>query len=179
MVTVNGITLAGTAVREALSFEALLERHQRMVLRTAWRLLGRLEDAQDVAQEVFLRLHRHLSRIDLERGVESWLYRTTVNVCYDALRARKGGTALEEMAQEPPVEAGQLSDLEQQERRRLMHQALRHLPEKERAAVVLREIEGLETAEVARILGSTEVTVRSQVSSAKAKLRQWLGGRAQ
>jgi RNA polymerase sigma-70 factor (ECF subfamily) len=60
------------------------------------------------------------------------------------------------------------------ERRRLVADALKRLPEKERAAVVLRDIEGLSTREVANILGSSEVTVRSQVSSARVKIKKFV-----
>jgi len=66
----------------------------------------------------------------------------------------------------------QESDVSLAQRRELLTKALAYLPEKERAAVVLREIEGLETAEVAEILGSTPVTVRTQVSTGRARLRE-------
>ncbi|MBI4893865.1 MAG: sigma-70 family RNA polymerase sigma factor, partial [Acidobacteria bacterium] len=56
-----------------------MQAHEKLVLRTALRIAGNLEDAQDVSQEVFLRLYRHLDRIEAELGVPSWLYRTTVN----------------------------------------------------------------------------------------------------
>lgn len=153
------------------TFERLLATHERMVLRTAYRLLGRLEDAQDASQEVFLRLHRHMDRIDLEQGITSWLYRTTVNYCFDTMRRRK---PLDPIEFEPPVAGRQQEDLELAERRKLVAAALLDLPEKERAAIVLREIEGLETGEVARILGSSEGTVRSQVSVGKARLKDAL-----
>jgi len=77
---------------------------------------------------------------------------------------------------EPPIAAIQHTDLERDQRRQLVSEALKTLPEKERAAVILREIEGLETAEVAQILGSSEATVRSQVSMGKARLKRCLEG---
>jgi RNA polymerase sigma-70 factor (ECF subfamily) len=163
--------LAMTARAE--SFELLLARHQATVLRTAQRLLGCREDAEDAAQEVFLRLHRHWTSIRLEDGVSSWLYRTTLNVCFDALRKRRPTVDVE---LEQAVEPDQFRALEQDERRALLSRALLKLPEKERAAVVLREIEGLETREVAAILGSSEETVRSQVSTGRARLKRILEG---
>jgi RNA polymerase sigma-70 factor (ECF subfamily) len=137
---------------QADSFETLLLAQERKVLRTAWRILGSLEDAQDVAQEVFLKLHRHWRRLD-PVTLEGWLYRTTVNT-------------------EPAMPPGE--DLERDERRRLVAEGLKALPERERAALVLREIEGLSTAETAAVLGVAEVTVRSQISMAKARLKRWL-----
>ncbi len=154
-------------------FEALMAQHERLVLRTALRMLGRLEDAQDVAQEVFMKLYRHIGKIEAERGVESWLYRTTMNACFDQLRRRR---PVEPIEWEPPIAAVQHTELERDQRRQLVSEALKTLPEKERAAVILREIEGLETAEVAQILGSSEATVRSQVSMGKARLKRCLEG---
>jgi len=153
---------------QAGSFETLLLAHERRVMRTAWRILGSLEDAQDVAQEVFLKLHRHWRRLD-PLTLEAWLYRTTVNACFDVLRKRKPDTDLTAGPAVPPD-----VDLEREERRRLVAEGLKVLPERERAALVLREIEGLSTAETAAALGVTEVTVRSQVSMAKARLKRWL-----
>lgn len=160
--------------REAV-FERLLRRHEQMVLRVAYRMLGNRDDAEDAAQEVFLRLHKHLESLDPEGGTASWLYRTAMNVCYDQIRRRHPVEALE---MDVPFVASQLSELLLEERRSLMQRALLSLPERERAAVVLREIEGLETAEVAAILGVTEVTVRSQVSMARTKLRAWMERRS-
>lgn len=148
-------------------------RHERLVLRTALRMLGRLEDAEDAAQEVFMKLYRNMGKIEAARGVESWLYRTTMNACFDVLRRRRPTEAI---AWEPPVAAVQHADMERDQRRQLVHEALKALPEKERAAVILREIEGLDTAEVAQILGSSEATVRSQVSMGKARLKRHLEG---
>lgn len=157
------------------AFEQVMIRHERMVLRVSLRMLGRLEDAQDLAQEVFLRLYKHFPSLDEARGVTSWLYRTTVNACFDQLRGRR---VEEPIDWEPPVAAAQHADLELAERRRLMAEGLKFLAERERAAVILREIEGLETAEVAVILGVSEVTVRSQISTGKAKLKAFVERRA-
>jgi len=151
------------------AFQRLMLLHERMVLRTALRMLGRLEDAQDASQEVFMRFYRHFDSIREDLGVPAWLYRTTMNICFDLLRKRK---PVESIEWEPPVRATQQDDLERDERRRLLAAALQHLPEKERAAVILREIEGLDTRQVAAILGSTEQTVRSQVSVGKSRLRR-------
>lgn len=149
-------------------FQQLMAAHERMVLRTALRMLGRLEDAQDISQEVFLRLYRHLGRIDAALGIPSWLYRTTVNACFDHLRRRKPAAELD---WDPPVEPSQHQEQIEAQRRRIIAEGLKRLPERERAALVLREIEGLETAQVAAILGVAEETVRSQVSTAKSKLK--------
>jgi RNA polymerase sigma-70 factor (ECF subfamily) len=157
------------------AFDQIVLRYERRVLMTAWRLLGRREDAQDAAQEVFLRLYRYMHHFDENRALLPWLYRMTVNVCHDLHRKRRQNDALAagemdqaEVAYDP---AGEMARSEQ---RRIIEAALETLTEKERAAVVLRDIEGLETKDVAGILGSSETTIRSQISTARVKIRKFV-----
>ncbi len=150
------------------AFEQVVLLHQRRVLLTALHLLGRWEDAQDAAQEVFLRLHRHIHRFDEALELSPWLYRMTVNVCHDIGRRRKAHDPLDPGAVDPGI--GPERSARSAEERRILQSALLRLPEKERAALVLRDLEGLPTQEVARILGSSEATVRSQISSARLKI---------
>jgi RNA polymerase sigma-70 factor (ECF subfamily) len=150
------------------AFEQVVLRHERRVLLTALRLLGRWEDAQDAAQEVFVRLHRYLGRFDDALELAPWLYRMTVNVCRDIGRKRPAHTELDPNAVDPAW--GPERSARSAEERRILEAALRRLPEKERAALVLRDLEGLPTRDVARILRSSEATVRSQVSSARLKI---------
>jgi RNA polymerase sigma-70 factor (ECF subfamily) len=153
------------------SFEQVLRQRETEVLRTAFRILGNWADAEDVAQEVFLRLHRHGTRFPSDGALRSWLYRVAVNLCLDRMRSSKQFEELPELISAGvSVEASII--LEQQ--KRVVMTALGTLAPKERAAVVLREIEGLSTAEVAAILGSSDVTVRSQVAKAIGKLRSVL-----
>lgn len=172
--------IRGAQEGDVAAFEELVSLHERRVYGTAWRLLGRVEDAQDAAQEVFLRLYRSLSRIDPGRPLAPWLYRVTVNVCRDLgrkrrRRARWTPSSVEELRDETGLEPGDpLAGPEHQaqaaqETRRLLA-LLDELPEKERTALVLRELEGLSTAEVAEVLGSSPVTVRTQISRARLKL---------
>jgi len=165
---------------DAGAFERLMRLHERQVLSTAWRLLGRLEDAQDAAQEVFLRLYRYLDRFDAGRPLEPWLYRVTVNVCRDFGRRRKVRQAisLEDLEASRPLEStdptmdpGAVASLA--EERRIVEEALATLAEKERAALVLRDIQGLTTAEVAEALGSSQPTVRSQICRARLKIKKF------
>ena len=151
-------------------FERLVRLHQRMVLGTAYRLLGRMEDAQDAAQEVFLKLLQKHKQI--EGDPKPWLYRVTVNVCNDWYRRRTVVADPDPDAPDPSTDALAMITLD--ERKRLLSEALKTLGERERAAVVLRDIEGLSTAEVAKMLGVEEVTVRSQISVARVKLAKYV-----
>jgi len=149
------------------SFDQVLRRREAQVLRTAFRILGNWADAEDVAQEVFLRLHRRGLVFANDAAAGGWLYRVTVNLCLDRTRSARPSQELPDLASlDRSAEAAVL--MEEQKRRLMSALAL---PAKERAAVVLREIEGLSTAEVAEALGSSEVTVRSQISKALVRLR--------
>jgi RNA polymerase sigma-70 factor (ECF subfamily) len=160
------------------AFEQLMVCFQKQVLCTAARILRQHEDAKDAAQEVFLKLYRHLWSIQPD-SVRSWLYRVTVNVCRDMTRKsmRFPAADLEDDALERKFsltgsrQAETSIQLEQQ--REILQSALQELPFKERAAVVLRDIEGLSTEETARILKSSETTVRSQISSARVKIKRY------
>ncbi len=164
----NAIGLAKAG--DLAAYERIIRHYERRVFLTALRILGNREDAQDAAQEVWLRLHRSLGKIRAGEDPTGWVYRVTVNVCRDALRARPRTAALED-APEPAVCADTEGGFA---RREVLENALRDLAPKERAAVVLRDLEGLTTAEVAAALGSSEATVRSQISVARGKIRRFL-----
>ena len=151
-------------------FERMVRLHERMVLGVAYRLLGRMEDAQDAAQEVFLRLFQKHRQI--EGDPKPWLYRVTVNVCNDWYRKRT--TLAEPDENAPDSSADALATITLEERKRLLKEALETLGERERTAIVLRDIEGLSTKEVAKMLGVEEVTVRSQISVARVKLAKYV-----
>jgi RNA polymerase sigma-70 factor (ECF subfamily) len=153
---------------------AFFERHQRMVLGVAYRLLGRIEDAQDAAQEVFLKLLEKHSQIDGDP--KPWLYRVTVNVCHDWYRKKPVVAEPDQNAADPSVDALTIITLD--ERKKLLREGLLTLGERERAAIVLRDIEGLSTQEVAKILGIEEVTVRSQICNARVKLAKYVRKRS-
>jgi RNA polymerase sigma-70 factor (ECF subfamily) len=157
------------------AFDELLRCYERRVLMTAWRILGSKEDAQDAAQEVFLRLYRQLQRVDPKRPLMPWLYRMTVNVCHDLHRKRRWNPDLRvEEANCPSTEGDPTGEITRAEQKQMIAAALQTLTEKERSAVVLRDIEGLSTSEVAGILGSRETTVRSQISSARVKIKKFV-----
>ena len=161
------------------AFEDLVLRKRDQVVRTAFQITGNMEDAQDVAQGVFLRLWRVLQRFDLERRFDTWLYRITVNAAIDYVRERGPKGILQalpedagERLRDPSRGADEQFDLAQLQRA-FLHLAARLAP-KQRATFVLKEIEGLETAEVARVLGVPESTVRNHLLQARRVLRDGL-----
>ena len=189
MINQSEETQAGVAVQTLVArakagdlqaFEQLLIRHQRPVLGTAVKLLGNVADGQDAAQEVFLRLHKYLHSFDLEAEFLPWLYKMTINICRDIARKR-GNNRL--VSLETELQTGNLSKLQSRDNqeeafssaqeRQIITQALNTLSEKERAVIVLRDMQGLETKEVARLLGTVEATVRSQISMARIKIKKY------
>jgi RNA polymerase sigma-70 factor, ECF subfamily len=168
------IILERAIAGDVSAFEQILLRYERRVLSVSWRLLGKQEDAQDAAQEVFLRAFRYLHRFDRRRPFEPWLMKMTVNVCHDLSKKRREHpreTVDPDFVRSASDPHG---DLHSEEQKQMLRRALQELPEKERAAIVLRDIEGLSTAEVAEALGSSEPTVRSQISNARVKIRKML-----
>ncbi len=183
------VTATGRLVRRAVrgdqgAFERLVRHHERRVFGLAWRLLGNPSDAEDAGQEAFLRLYRALGSIDPDRPLAPYLDRITVNVCRDLGRARsrRRETPLEPEPDGPvatvldPADPrpDPAADTGLAELRRLAAAALGTLPFKQRAALVLRELHGLSTREVAAALGSSETSVRSHVCRARLALRERL-----
>jgi RNA polymerase sigma-70 factor, ECF subfamily len=158
---------------DAEAFEGLMVATEGQVLRLAGRLLGDRELARDAAQEVFLRVFKYLRGFRDREDFRAWLYRITVNVCRDTGRrtSRPGPRAsLEGREVEDGGALGEASLLSR-ERVDAVRSALGALSPRERAAIVLRDLEGLTSEEVSRVLGSRPGTVRAQVASARTKLR--------
>ena len=163
------------------AFDQIMIGHQRLVVSTAWRMLGNKEDARDAAQECFLRVYKYLKNFKRGEDFSGWLYRITVNVCRD--HARKRGRAQQFVSFEQEQEEGNLASLSSRENveeeailsqeKAIIEQAIATLTKKERAAIVLRDLEGLSTEEVSEILGSSQGTVRSQISSARSKIKRF------
>jgi RNA polymerase sigma-70 factor (ECF subfamily) len=169
------LTLGG----DSAAFEQIILRYEARVMTVAARLLGAKDDARDVAQEVFLRAFKYLHRLDLQKPVEPWLIQITINACRDAARQRQrrrdtfvhidGPETIDESA-DP------YTGVAREQERLILQKALDALPEKERLAILLRDVEGLSTAEVASLLHSSETTVRSQVSRGRLRLKAAIDG---
>jgi RNA polymerase sigma-70 factor (ECF subfamily) len=173
----NRDVLARARAGDAAAFEELMRGHERMVFAQALRLTGRVEDAQDISQEAFVRLYRNLHGMREGESIAPWLRRVVVNLCSDHSRRTKASRRTEVDAL---PDAGHMRTPEAEalgrERERALQAALLELGEKERAALVLRELEGLTTEEVAQALGSAPATVRVQIAKARVKLARVLRG---
>ena len=171
--------IRAAAAGERRAFDELVRLKRDRVVRTAYQITGDLDDALDVAQGVLLKLWQGLDRFDPRRRFDTWLYRITVNAAIDMLRSRgpKGilqplpgdGSDLGSAAEAPADATVDLGRLQ-----RAFLRLAGELAPKQRAAFVLREIEGLETAEVARVMDVSESTVRNHLMQARRVLRAGL-----
>ena len=165
--------------REA--FGRLVRKYQRRVYLTAYRMMGNDEDANDMAQEAFIRAFRGIGRFDNRSNFFTWLYRIVVNVCLNQLRSRKRRAALplESVTLPPELQraAGDDPDrvLEAKRKLRQVQDALDDLGESLRATVVLVVMEGMSYADAAQVLECSEGTVGWRMHEARRKLRERLG----
>jgi RNA polymerase sigma-70 factor (ECF subfamily) len=182
--------VARAASGDDSAFEALVLRYSARIFRLACRLTGSEADAPDVAQETFIQVHRHLCSFRGEARFSTWLYRIATNAALMQRRAqaRRPADALEEHLPAfdgEGVHAASAAELaaaarveEQLDRARLAERvraAVEQLPELYREAFVLRDLEELDTAEVAALLDLTPATVRQRVHRARLMLRGFLG----
>ena len=163
-----------TKAGDTASFERIVHSHERVVLGLAQKLLLNRNAAKDAAQEVFLRLHKNLGRLDEDRDLGAWLYRTTANACFDILRRTKQDLPLDLLLEPTDAALNPEESMAVTQQRQLILLALKELSPRERQAVVLRDLEGHSTAEAARILNLTQGTVRSQISTGRVKIKRFV-----
>ena len=149
------------------AFGELVMRHQRRAFRAARNLVPTDADAQDLAQEAFLRVYRNLDRFDFAHEFTTWLYRIVTNLCIDFLRKRRaalsvsgGGEDEAPIDLEDPHQSSPSERVESEETREEVETVLDALAPHFRTVLTLREIEGLSCPEIAEIVGATHVTVR-------------------
>jgi RNA polymerase sigma-70 factor (ECF subfamily) len=157
------------------AFGLLVERHSPMVRRLTRTILRHEEDADDAAQDAFLSAWNALHRFDPRLPLGPWLGRIALNAARDLRRRRRVRTT-EALA--PTLAAGGVGPDVETERallRSRLREALKDLPERQRIAVVLFEVEGYSHAEIGSMLGIPEGTARSDVFHARRRLRTALG----
>ena len=175
------------------AFRLLVKRYERKVFQIAYGMLKDREEAMDVSQEAFIKVHRYLADFKGESGFYTWLYRITRNLAVDKIRSRRGETvAIDETVAQDEAELGQPGFLSTQLgtnpqkstlRRELaekMSAALQQIPEKHREILLLREVEGMSYEDLAQTLEIPKGTVMSRLFHARAKmqklLQEYLGG---
>ncbi len=170
--------MARAAAGDAAAFHALVERHRGMVYRLAYQFAGNHHDAEDIAQDVFLKVYRGLDRFRHDAQLTSWLYRIVMNACIDHRRrhtpagwapftdetaTRMLNTPEESPGPERQTYGGQIGGI--------LDAEIARLPPGQRLVFMMRHHEGLKLAEIAAALGLAEGTVKRQLHAAVHRLR--------
>jgi len=155
------------------AFEQLVLRHQESVWRTAYRMLGRHGEAEDIAQEAFLRVFEARERYRPTAAFRTYLYRIVVRLCLDHLR--KGRSVPTDNLFPVDDSPSAQQQLAQREQAQAVEQAIGRLPPKQRTAVVLRYYEGLSGREIAAVMETTLKAVQRLLARARAALEARLG----
>ncbi len=149
-----------------------------MAFRLAFRFLADEHDARDAAQESFIRLWDHLDRYDPAQRFETWFYRIVANVALDRLRARKRWWRLfqrtDHRVDEQIDSSATESDQSNSELAQIIRALTGDLPERQRAVIVLRDLQDCSTEEVAEILGISVASVKTNLHYARTKIRAFL-----
>ncbi len=174
------------------AFQALVERHRSMVYRVAYQFAGNHHDAEDIAQDVFIKVYRSLDRFRHDAQLSSWLYRIVMNACIDHHRRQSPVTAAANGDDAEPTLLNTPQDGPDPEERayagelgHVLESEIARLPPGQRLVFVMRHHEGLKLCEIAGALGLAQGTVKRQLHAAVHRLRHALaaakvtaGGRA-
>src|SRR2546421_5841646 len=173
-----GLASAG----DTAAFEQLVERHQRMVIGTVGRMLGTNSDAEDIAQQVFVRVWKNLKRYEPRAKFTTWLLKITRNLVFNELRRRSRHPAVPLQSdtdeEERPLKDEQAvspdASLLEHELQEAIDAAIAQLPETQRMAVILRRYEELSYEEIADALDQSVSAVKSLLFRARTELRESL-----
>jgi RNA polymerase sigma-70 factor (ECF subfamily) len=164
------------------AFEELIRRHQQRVFALVGGILRRREDVEDVAQQIFLKAFISLKRFDQRSAFSTWLYKISVNECWDYLRKKK----VRPLVYESDLSEEQVSRLdgivsndrppagpsEQAEARELLDRLLEKLPDQDRQLLLLKEVEGFSVEELADILELNVNTVKVRLFRARGRIME-------
>lgn len=171
---------------DSRAFETLIEAYEKKILNYCFRMLGNSADAEDAAQEAFIKMFRFIGSFTEQSSFSTWMYKIASNVCLDWLRKNKrknnetislyqDGDEGEEFAL--PLEDDSPSPyhkLQQNEAQRALCRALEALGEEQKKVIILRDIQGLSYEEIAQVTGMASGTVKSRINRARLALKKIL-----
>jgi RNA polymerase sigma-70 factor (ECF subfamily) len=161
---------------EQTAWESIVKLHWRKVFNVAYKFVGKHDEAEDLTQEIFLKIFRSLNTFDRRANFQTWLISVSRNLCIDHYRSvRKERETIDRQVDAGELtpaskEPGPIVALEQRDRVALLRQALARLPEALRTAVVLRDLQELSYQEIADQLGLPEGTVKSRINRGRTEL---------
>jgi RNA polymerase sigma-70 factor, ECF subfamily len=151
----------------ATEFESLYRDYRSRVFSTAYRMVSNRADAEDITQDVFVKVFKKLGSFRGDAAVSTWIYRITVNACLDFLRRRK-------LRQTVPLDESMTAGSQPMSVGKLIEGTLPRLPPGYREVFVLYDIQGLKHSEIAQVLGISEGASKSQLHRARAFMRREL-----
>ena len=164
------------------AFGQLMEPLEQLVWRVCWHYTGNREAAEDCGQEAMIRIWRNLANYRGECALESWVYRIAANCCMDWLRKKKRDKSvpmepLQEQGFDPADPSpGTEEQVVQRDERQRLREAIAQLPDDQREALIMTQLEKVSYEEAAKLLGVSEGTIKSRVNRAKARLKEILSG---
>jgi RNA polymerase sigma-70 factor (ECF subfamily) len=166
---------------DSSAFQMLVERHRSMVYRVAYQFAGNHHDAEDIAQDVFIKVFRSLDRFRQDAQLTSWLYRIIMNACIDHKRRSRfsssaafGDDAEQRMLNAPEETPGPEDRAYGNEIGLVLESEIGRLPNGQRVVFVMRHHQGMKLCEIADSLGLAEGTVKRQLHAAVHRLRDAL-----
>ena len=174
----EGKLIKRAARGDAQAFNELMSGQERRMYAVALRMFGAKEDAEDCMQEAMIRIYRSIASFKGQSSFSTWVYRITMNTCLDELRRRKSrpNTSLDGLLDAGWSPSDDRDTPEQHvvraEARASIDRFIRELPEDMRAAIVLRDIQGLSYDDIAAALDTNVGTIKSRISRGREKLRE-------
>ena len=164
------------------AFEELVKQSQKKVFNIAYKMMDNYDDANELAQEAFIKAYQSIDKFKGDSLFSTWIYRITTNVCLDELRRRKNKKVIslnenikyndEEIQQQIKDESpGPEQIFEEKESKKLINQCIESLPVDYKTVIILRDIQGFSYEEIAKILNCPEGTVKSRINRARKALR--------
>ena len=164
------------------AFEQLITPLEQLIWRICWHYTGNRESAEDCGQETMIRIWRSLDSYRGDCALESWVYRIAANCCMDYLRKKKRdkSVSMEPMREQGFDPADPSPGTEEQvvaaDEQKRLREAITQLPEDQREALIMTQLEKVSYEEAAKLLGVSEGTIKSRVNRAKARLKEILSG---
>ncbi|KAA3615850.1 MAG: RNA polymerase sigma factor [Calditrichaeota bacterium] len=172
-------------MNQSIDFRSIVEAHQEKVRNTCFRFVKNKEDADDVAQEVFIQVYESLTHFREEAELSTWIYRIAVNKSLDFIRKKKRKKRFAQLTSLfgfnedneeiiLPADDNPQQDIEQKERKLVLDSALEQLPENQRTAITLSKYEGFSNKEIAEIMAMSISAVEALMHRAKKNLQKLL-----
>ena len=163
------------------TFLEIYEKHKSLVFNVCLNYLQNQEDAEEVFQDVFLKVHQKIDKFEERSSLKTWIYRITINLCLDFIKAKKRKKRfafLQSLSNQEIQIASPFSHpgvlLENKEGTEAIFKAINQLPESQKTALLLKSIEGLPQKEIASIMTLNEKAVESLLSRARKKMKELL-----